>query len=355
MPKPLLKSLERIFKRLLKQFLLLILPQSSRGMPRLEEICKVLVFRLDQRIGNGILLLPLLKAIRVSLPEGEIHFLIHYPIAELYREAAGSLIDRIWPYNQPALLKRPWKYLALLRDIRREKFDVVLTSHNPDNFSLSQAIFGRLFKARWLVGFSWKDSARFYDYAVASSVEKHYAEAMVDLWRAIDRRAECHFGGLDVAAEVKEKVANNYRQFAPGGALIWLGATGNKILPGEVFAFLYEELCKEAGLPVHFAAGPADAAHLRTYPPWMQEKTIIWQAPLPETAAFFSLFRIFVSGDTGPMHLAVALDLPTLTIFVGSNIRQYGYQDGERHFSILWQGNAEDRRLASQCLRRILA
>jgi heptosyltransferase-2/heptosyltransferase-3 len=343
MLKPFIKSLERVFKSILKQFLLRILPQAAKEVPRLEEIHKVLIFRLDQRVGNGILLLPLLKAIRASRPESEIHFLIHYPIAELYQRATAKLIDKIWPYNQPALMKRPWKYLSLLRNIRREKFDVVLTSHNPDNFSLSQAIFGRLFKPRWLVGFNWKDNARFYDFAVASSTEKHYAEAMVDLWRAFDPAALCRFGGLGISAEEKQTVTRKYPQFAEGGILIWLGATGNKILPGDIFAYLYEQLRKASAMPVFFAAGPADQELLRQYPDWIREQTTIWKAPLPESAAFFSLFSLFVSGDTGPAHLAAALNLPTLTIFVGSSIQQYGYHDGKKHFSLFWQGVTEDR------------
>lgn len=354
MSTPFLKSLERRFKRLLKQVLLRILPPSRREQPRLSEIRKILIFRLDQRIGNGILLLPLLRAIRSSLPESEIHFLIHYPIAELYRETSTGLIDKIWPYNQPALMKHPWRYLTLLRKLRREKFDLIITSHNPDNFSLSQAIFGRLFKPRWLVGFNWQDNARFYDIAVTSHTDKHYSEAMVDLWRAFDPAAECRYGGLQVPQEVREKVIKEFPQFAEGGVLIWLGATGNKILPGEVFAFLYEQLRKESGQAVHFAAGPADEPHLRSYPQWIQEQTTIWKAPLLESAAFFSLFNLFASGDTGPMHLAVALNRPTLTIFIDSNMKQYGYNDGGQHFSLFWQDTTEGRQKINQVLKQLL-
>ena len=355
MSKPFLKSLERRFKRLLKHFLLHILPHSRPEQPHLSEIRKIMVFRLDQRIGNGILLLPLLRAIRTSFPESEIHFLIHFPIAELYRETSVELVDRIWPYNQPVLMKRPWRYITLLRKLRREQFDIVITSHNPDNFSLSQAIFGRLCKPRWLVGFNWQDNARFYDIAVTSHTGKHYSEAMVDLWRAINPQAECRYGGLQVPQEVRDKVAGEHPQFAGGGVLIWLGATGNKILPGDVFAFLYEQIRKESDLAVHFAAGPADEPHLRNYPEWIRERTIIWKAPLLESAAFFSLFALFVSGDTGPMHLAVALNRPTLTIFIDSNMKQYGYNDAEKHYSLFWQDTPEGRRMVNEALKQLLS
>lgn len=348
------KSLEKTFKRLLKGFLLAILPQSAKEKPRPGDLRKILVFRLDQRIGNGILLLPLLRAIRASRPAAEIHLLIHHPVADLFRAAAGSLIDRLWPYNQPALMKHPWQYLALFWKLRRERFDVVITSHNPDNFSLSQALAGRFFKPRWLVGFDWKENARFYDLAVPSSAAKPYADAMVDLWRALDPGAAFIAGGLQVPAEVISRVTAKFPSAAGGGILIWLGATGNKVLPGDIFSYLYEQIRKHGDFPVQFAAGPADVKRLSRYPQWIQEKTLLWKEPLLETAAFFSCFRLFVSGDTGPMHLAAALGIPTLTIFVDSNIEQYGYHDGERHFSLLWKNTPEDRRILNRFLEMLL-
>jgi ADP-heptose:LPS heptosyltransferase len=43
--------------------------------------------------------------------------------------------------------------------------------------------------------------------------------------------------------------------------------------------------------------------------------------------------NLVISADTGPAHLAVAMDMPTITIFISSKMMQYGYNDGKRHFS----------------------
>jgi heptosyltransferase-2/heptosyltransferase-3 len=272
-------------------------------------------------------------------------------VAELFGAAAGSLIDRIWPYDQPALMKHPWRYLRLFRNLRRERFDAVLTCHNPDNFSLSQALAGRFLGPRWLIGFDGKENARFYDLAVPSSTAKPYAEAMLDLWRAVDPGAAPVAGELTVPAETVSAAA---REFPPaaGGILIWLGATGNKGLPPDALVHLHEQIRKHTELPVQFAAGQADAERLSRYPAWVGERTLIWKRPLTETAAFLSSFRLFVSGDTGPMHLAAALGLPTLAVFVGSNIRQYGRQEEDRHLSLSWKGTPDDRRVVNCFLEK---
>lgn len=351
MAKKVLKTLELNFKHGLKALLLRLLPGRLVSAPSPAEVRKVLVFRLDQRIGNGILLLPLLRAIRASRPGIELHYLIHHPVAELMAMAAPpGLLDKIWPYHQRRMLQGPWQYISLLRDLKNERFDLVITSHNPDNFSLSQAIFGRWIRPRWLVGFDARDSRAFYDVAVKSTPEKHYADAMIDLWRIVDPAATCEIGGLQIPAGQREPVR---QREGAGGVLIWLGATGKKVLPAAVVTFLYEQSVA-SGCPVQLAAGPADAAYLQTLPAEIRDRTRLWRAPLTETAAFFAGFDAFLSGDTGPMHLAAALGIPTLTVFVNSNIRQYGYHDGQRHFSLLWQDTPEDREKLRAYLQQLL-
>ncbi len=353
MAKKMMKSLELIFKRALKKVLLKILPKKSKALPQLNKIEKVLIFRLDQRIGNGILLLPTLRAIRATKPELEIHLLIHFPVADLLKVVAENIVDKTYPYNQPLLMRRPWRYLQLLRSLKKERYDIVFTTHNPDNFSLSQAIFGRLCKPRWLIGFDARESAPFYDIAVKSSTEKHYADAMIDLWRVINPAAELRLGALEIPVHLKAKMLNELPELAKGGILIWLGATGKKALPAGLITTIYEQSRKYTDSSIHFAAGPADEALLQNYPDWLREKTFIWRGSLIETAAFFSLFNAFISGDTGPMHLAVALGLPTLSIFVNSNIHQYGYHDGEKFLAILWDDTTKARLLLSEYIRQL--
>ena len=90
---------------------------------------------------------------------------------------------------------------------------------------------------------------------------------------------------------------------------------------------LYQFLTVERGLKVTLAAGPADEGHIATYDEKIREQVVIWRKPLQETAAWFATFQYFISPDTGPMHLAAGLGLATATIFVGSDMTQYGYQE----------------------------
>ena len=354
MAKSILKRIESRFKKLLKQFLLVFLRSSPVESLSLTSIRKVLVFRLDQRVGNGILLIPLLKAISESYQPVQLHFLIHHPIATLLKDLPGVNVERIWSYNQAMLLSRPWRYVSLISALRRERFDVIMSSNNPDNFSLSQAIAGRLMKPRYLVGFDARNSAPFFDIAVQSSTRQHYSRSMVDLWKAVNPAASWSSGGLRVANERKIELVKRYPQFGSGGVLLWLGATGRKVLPGSLFADIHQHFVETSRRAIHFVAGPADEAHLADYPDWIREQTLIWPHHLTETATLFSLMDGFVSADTGPMHLAVALDVPTLAIFINDNIVQYGYQVANRHQAVRWTGSADSRRELQMGLRQFV-
>ncbi|MFQ5584554.1 MAG: glycosyltransferase family 9 protein [Calditrichia bacterium] len=356
MMKKLLKRLEQLGKAILESLIVRFLPQPYPALLPLDQIHKILVFRLDERIGNGIMLLPLLRAIRTSRPDSEIQLLIHHPVAELFAITTRGLITRFWPYDQPYLMRRPWKMLNLFFKLRKEKFDVVITSHNPDNFSFSQALLGKWCHAKRFVGFNWKNSARYYDIAVPPDLTKHYADAMFDLWRFFDPEIVSRWGGLHIPESIKQDVQMKYPYAREGDTLIWLGAGkgGKKAIPDHLVKHIYEFIGSISSGKIVFATGPADVEQLENYSVEVREKIIIWKENLLKTAAFFSCFKLFISGDTGPLHLAAALNLATLGIFLHTDMKRYGYNDGKQNMSVLWEGRKADYENLEQILWTLL-
>jgi ADP-heptose:LPS heptosyltransferase len=51
---------------------------------------------------------------------------------------------------------------------------------------------------------------------------------------------------------------------------------------------------------------------------------------VPQLAALIKKFKIFVSVDTAPMHMGIALDIPTIGLFVQSNYGKWWPGDNER-------------------------
>ena len=303
---------------------LLLSPPISKSIDP-QIIHKVLIFRLDEKIGNSLLLLPLLSSIKAYSEKIETHLLIHYPVAEIFEKYQLGQISKIWPYNQKILLHRPWKFLRLLINLRKDKYDLILSCTNPDDSSTSQAILGRLFKGKILAGFSsGKETDLLYDIKVKSTTQKHYSDSMIDLWRYFVPEAKFLPGGLKV--EASDERDNNR-------VLFWLGATGNKQLSPDIVDMVIEAIDTKIGLKVDFALGPADTQILEKYPLEITKNIIIWEKPLIETALFFNSYKIFVSTDTGPLHLAASFNMPLVSIFTKVNDKQYGYNNGVTQFT----------------------
>lgn len=58
----------------------------------------------------------------------------------------------------------------------------------------------------------------------------------------------------------------------------------------------------------------------------------IGKTTLPQLLAVMSNMQVLVTGDTGPLHLAIALKTPTVSLFVTANPQHTGpYQNSELH------------------------
>jgi len=355
MKNTLYKKFESDGKRLLLYLSRRLLHQKKKQPLSLRQIHKILVFRLDQRVGNGMMLLPLLRGIRQSLPEVQLHLLLHQPVADVYQKYSAGLIDQYWPYRQEKLLTDPVRFFSWLKNLRQQKYDLVISSHNPDNFSISQVLLGWWCQPKALLGFSWQASNVYYDIAVQSSTDKHYAHSQLDLWKYFDPATELLWGGLQVSPEEIQKVmtANGLNSAEPS-ILLWLGATGKKVLPADLIQSLWVELSGNQQVKILPALGPEDRKIVPDLPPEIQKKVLIWEHPLAETMAFFAGQKAFISGDTGPAHLAAALGLPMLTIFVNSKKEQYGYHDGQSRFALTYDGSETQRAKIVETVRILI-
>ena len=117
-----LKQVERRIRKLL-----LIRGSGFRGtlIRRPEDAIRlppspaILLLRAE-RIGDALVTIPIIRAIRRRYPEAKIDILLTDANAHA-REAVSPWIDRVWVYH-----KRPASALALVRRIRAERYDLLV-------------------------------------------------------------------------------------------------------------------------------------------------------------------------------------------------------------------------------------
>jgi len=326
-----MKKLEKWLKEFLVFLIKLFLPRKiqNKSNYRWQNFKRVLVFRLDNRFGNSILILSLVHSIKKSLPKVCLDVLMTSSYVNLYKNHPD--IQNIIPYDQKHFFRNPFRFIFLINQLRKNKYDAVFSSNNPDAFSVSQAIFNRLVTQHRSVGFKWKESARLYSDVVPGNTNIHYAQAQYDLWRYFDKNAEYKPPKLYFVDQ--DKLLSEH------SILMWLGATGNKILNEEVVNSIILVI-EKLGIGVSLAVGPHDQYVVDKYTKHWRDDIRLMNLDFSGIAKYFMTFKCIFMPDTGPMHLVAALGIPLVQVFVDSNIKQYGYH-GPNKYIIYKKINAD--------------
>lgn len=284
----------------------------------------ILIVKLGS-IGDIVHALPALTAIRQGLPEAEISWVAEERSAEILR--GNMLIDNLIEVDTRSL--RGGKVIEeILLDlgkqvqaIRKFKFDIALDFQGL----LKSAMIAKLSGAgkRW--GFSRKNlrepaSRIFLTDTVEVPHEIHVVEKNLRLVVGalnipvpesnfqfpISTRPE-HVAEAD---EIMAQAGGDFAILNPAGG--WV----TKLWHAEKYGQLADRIWEELGLISIVASGPKESDLAQTVLASSRSGKVLLTEP--SLKGFFELAkhaRIYVGGDTGPTHLAIAARAPVVGIF----------------------------------------
>jgi heptosyltransferase III len=289
---------------------------------------RVLVCRLNVRLGNTLLLTALLGELHRVLPHAEIDLAVSYPRAQaLLGGLPGLRRIHVIPHKPVAA---PRAFLAAVRTLRAQDYDLAI---DPVPNSTGGRLGLAFASARHTLGFASDEQWLRLTNAVPLPPDvAHEALRPLRLLHAIRGYAP------DAAVPPRLRVPCGDAELATGRRIagdairargidessrrmvgFFASARGAKDLGPdwwrafwEAFIALEPDLLPveflpfEGHVPVH-----ADGVHLTL------------GSPRDMTAAMAAM-RFFVSSDTGPLHLASATDVPTVGLFTATDPARYG-------------------------------
>lgn len=284
-------------------------------------------------IGDLLFTTPLLHVLRQQFPEANISMLADDKNAWVlkYNPNISELIgiDKKGYHNKLS------NYIELIRNIRRRKFDLVINLHANERASAIAAFSG----AKEIVGFSARSLGMMFMKLVKERTDIHQADAYLEVLRTI---GVTDFGnhGLELwVDEASQRKANEVWSEAFNQVkVIGLNTGGSwptKRWTKQGFAKLADMLLVN-GYGVAFFGGPMDKADVAEIVSMMGNrdhhllKVFTGETSLLEMAALVKKCAALVSGDSGPMHIAVAQKVTVLAIFGPSNpvrYHPYGQKD----------------------------
>lgn len=360
----------RVLSRLGKQFMPL---RPAQFQPR-----RILVIRLDL-IGDMVLSMVLVRVLKRTYPDTEID-VISVPASARVIEGDPTITQlfgydpNIWRRPRALLQKKNWRELhALLKTLHERDYDLAISV-----FGKWAAVLAALSSAKRVLGFGREG---FPGLLTDNVPGKHWEAGKnkheVDYCLALAQAAgatiheEDRLAHLSISSESELAVEQLLAQsgIQAGRAIIVCHVSANngqsKRWPIPYWAVLLDLLIREENAYVVLTGASDDLPLIDKIIARMSERplNLAGKTSLTQLAALLKRANLLISGDSGPMHIAGAVDTPLIAIHGPTDPALSG--PVSRHATILrstiWcspcytaKETADCRFFTTQCMKDIL-
>ncbi|MCY3771634.1 MAG: glycosyltransferase family 9 protein [Gemmatimonadetes bacterium] len=289
---------------------------------------RILVIKL-RATGDVVLATPVIENLKRRFPRARLSFLTEEASADIVRwnpflDELIALPIRRW---ERAGFRGSWREQArFYRNLRRRRFDLAIDLFgNPRS-----AVLTWLTGAPERVGYAFRGRRHAYNTVITPSGQtRHEVLFHLEALEAIDVPVAADRPSVAIPGTADGKAVRWLRENARGGrAVIGLNPGGGwavKRWPPEFFGRLADALIDEYGADVLILWGPGEEGLAGQVAGAMNNRPLLLPAvTLSELGAFLKRCRLLVSNDSGPMHMAAALNVPTLGIFGPTDPRAQG-------------------------------
>ncbi len=298
--------------------------QPASGEQNKAEIKRVLISRPNHRLGNLLLVTPLIQEIEQTFPNCKIDVFLKGNLGPIVLQNYNS-VDKM-----PKLPRKPFKeifqYGKSWVDLKKHRYDIVV---NIDKGSSSGTLATKFANADYKFFGNVEDDRPFEaeKFHMAKFPVYHFRECIGRLGYSENEKPvpslNLELSTSEIAAGkkiLKELVKNDKKTIA-----IFTFATGKKRHSEEWWREVYSSLLEKF----------SDEYNIVEVLPVENVSRIDFKAPsfyskdIREIGAFIHNTAIFIGADSGIMHLASASGTPTLGLFSCTNPDRYApYNNG---------------------------
>lgn len=329
-----------------------------------REFKRILIIKLSA-MGDVVHTVPLLNALRRRYPGARIDWLLKSSVADLIRLHPGVSNVLVYGENHTEAPRYNWegfthwlglmrdhRFLAMLRGIRRTRYDLVIDVH----CQIRTAFVTKVTGAPVRIGFGkpqpevWKEAGRSLP---DGTIERSWKGAREGSWlaythniplptldiHAVDRYlsvgrmlgipdapADFHLPIPPAVTARIDRLLEDCGIRAPAAPIVLAPAAlweTKRWLP-ERFAEVARHFIS-AGRAVVLVGSKDERAECEEIAAAAPGAiNLAGRTTLPELAALLQRSALCLTNDSGPMHMAVSLDRPTVTVFGPTNPRWIG-------------------------------
>ena len=292
-----------------------------------DQIIKRVVVRGTNWVGDSVMTVPALRALRRVLPEAEITLAIRPGTQGLFADA--EFVDNILVYDRRGLLS----VMAQVRKWRQGAFDLAILFQNAFEAALIPFLAGVPLRLGYATEArqpmlthpvslpDWRTTRHevfYYLYLVTALEQLLFGTSSI-----CEQEPDA---GLELSESRKEEATRllNSHGVTSESKLVAIcpGSINSraKRWPAEAYAALADLLIEDHSQVLLIGSKEEmDVSHQVTTRMRHQATVLTGQTSLDQITAVLGLVDLVVTNDTGPAHVAAALGRPTLVIFGPTN------------------------------------
>jgi ADP-heptose:LPS heptosyltransferase len=282
-------------------------------------------------IGDLLMATPMLNALRDGLPNAKLSLAVGTwsKVAVANNPDIDEVIDcgEIGTPRRYAL----GAYLAFAQRLRSRSFDIAFVADRSPMMTLLPFVAGVPVR----VGLENRGRGFSLTNKVGVRKSSHESEIYLDLVRSVglsvsDTTPRFHPTSDDLLAA--ERI---FEEWGLSGGSVLIAAPGGGSNPGghhhakrwesACFAETADVLATHEGLKTVIVGQESDAEPARAMSTLMQEDAVnlVGQTSFGQLGALLRLASAYVGNDSAPSHLAAAAGIPTVTVFVDTDLRRF--------------------------------
>ncbi|OCL25587.1 lipopolysaccharide heptosyltransferase II [Orenia metallireducens] len=287
----------------------------------ISKVKRILIIDLLY-LGDLIFLTPFIRNLRNKYPKAKIDMIVNSSFFDIIE--GNPYLDQVYAYNKKWSIKESWSFA---RRLSQNNYDLGLNPHG----NWRTALLLKVINPAYTIGFGGKGRGIWLDQELAPADNMH----MVDVY--LNFLAEIGFESIDnqgIELQVNQEASENMADFLQKHGIkdedrvVGLNTGGSwptKQWTKDGFAQLGDRLQEEFKAKVIFFGGPGDVERVNEIVKMMNTTPIIatGKTTLKELAALAARCDLFISGDTGPVHVAAAVGTPTIALFGPSDEQKY--------------------------------
>lgn len=293
-------------------------------------------------IGDLMLVTPALRTLRANYPQAHIVLLTDKPLADLVR--CNENIDECILIDKHGRDKGILALIRFIRQIRKRHFDLVINYHRNERASAIASFSG----GKKIVGYAQPFFHRFFDHwmpnlAMADTPKDKVMHQTLCHLKVLQEAAGCtkfDDRGLEMwlPPEEEKKASDLWqKEFAEDDRVIAFNIGASWMTKRWIDAYFAEcaDHFIQEGYHIAFLGGPTDVAIVKACIEKMKEKdspkvhVFTGKVSLTVLAGLLRRCCLFLTTDSGPMHVGVAMNVPIVTMFGASPVPTFYPYDGK--------------------------